>query len=186
MKQVKSRLTAVSVLVATVFLASSRASLANSSYFPNQPANQGDNATEDVDFAASSIPVGQTGALSGLKYWVLDLATYDAKTQCFNITTSGTGGDTRIWIYDNSINDYRSLNDDSNGTYYSEVNIWIAPPSNGGRYVSPVISSYSPAYNSMQFKVQIKKRPAATTESACTNGATYKSTNSGNTFVNAS
>lgn len=159
---------------------------ADSLYFPNQPNNEGDNSLEDIDFASAIIQTGTSGALSGMKYWVLDLATYNSNKQCFTIVTSGpAGGDTRIWVYDSSINDYRSLNDDANGTYYSQANIWISPPSNGGRYVSPVISAYSPAYNGMQFFVQIIKRKSATTEAACTSGSTYKSTGSGTTFVNA-
>lgn len=183
MNQVKSRLTAISVLVAAGLFIASHAG-ASSSYFPNQPGNGGENLTEDVDFSAASIPVGQTGALSGLKYWVLDLATYDSNAACFTITTWGDQNtDTRIWIWDNTRNDYRSLNDDFDGKLTSQANIWIVPPSNGGRYVSPVISSYSSGYNSMQFEVQLQKRIEGTTEANCSNGATYKSTNSGNFFV---
>lgn len=159
---------------------------ADSLYFPNQPNNEGDNTLEDIDFTSTIIQTGTSGALAGRKYWVLDLATYDGNKQCFTLVTSGpAGGDTRIWIYDPTINDYRSLNDDADGTWYSRANIWIDPPPNGGRYVSPVIAAYHSGYNSMQFFVQIIKRSSATTEAACTSGSTYKSTGSGTVFVNA-
>lgn len=156
-----------------------------SRYFPNQPAGAGDNQGEDIDFATTSIATGTSGALNGKKYMVLNLATYNSHSQCFDLWTSGDGsGDTRIWVYDTTINDYRSLNDDGNGLY-SHARIWISPPSNGGRYVSPVISAYSSGYNSMKFNLLVIKMSSSTTEAQCTSGSTYKSTGSGNTFVNA-
>jgi hypothetical protein len=156
-----------------------------SRYFPNQPAGAGDNQSEDIDFTTASIATGSSGALSGNKFMVLNLATYNSHAQCFDIFTSGDGtGDTRIWVYDTTINDYRSLNDDGNGLY-SHARIWISPPSNGGRYVSPVISAYSSTYNAMKFNLLIVKMKSSTTETQCTSGSTYKSTSSGNTFVNA-
>jgi hypothetical protein len=156
-------------------------------YFPNQPGGNGDSDGEDIDFQSSSIPTATTGALSGKKYWILNLATYNSQPQCFTIRTLGDGsGDTRIWIYDFDINDYRSLNDDnSSSDRYSTANIWISPPANGGQYVSPVISSYSSGYNAMKFSVSIFKLTAATTEAQCTVGSTYKSTTSGTSFINA-
>jgi hypothetical protein len=159
---------------------------ADSLYFPNQPNNGGDNTLEDVDFASASIPTGTSGALNGKKYYVVNLATYDSKNTCFNITTWGEpSADTRIWVYDSTINDYRSLNNNYGGLVQSSARIWIAPPSNGGRYVSPVISGVSSAQNSMQFSVQVQKLKSTTTESQCTVGSTYKAKASGNTFINA-
>jgi hypothetical protein len=176
-------------LAAGVWTAPARA---DSWYFPNQPNNSGDLPSEDLDFTTPSVPTGTSGALSGMKYFVLNLATYYSQAQCFDITTSdtGTGGDTRIWVYDSTINDYRSLNDDAydpRWPLFSHARIWISPPSNGGRYVSPVISGYSSYYNSMTFAVHVLKLPSTTTEAQCTSGSTYKSIDSGNvnTFINA-
>ena len=160
---------------------------AESLYFPNQPNAGGDNTLEDIDFASTSIPTGTTGALSGNKFVVVNLATYNSKAQCFSIKTAGDGsGDTRIWVYDSTINDYRSLNDDVPGSRYAAARVWISPPSNGGRYASPTIASFAPVYNAMKFSIQLQKLTAATTEAQCTSGATYKTTASGNVFVNNS
>jgi hypothetical protein len=159
---------------------------ADSTYFPNQPGNGGDNTLEDIDFASASIPTGSSGALAGKKYYVVNLATYNSKNTCFVITTWGDpAADTRIWVYDSTINDYRSLNNNYGGTLQSTARIWIAPPSNGGRYVSPVISGVSSAQNSMQFSVQVQKIKSSTTETQCTVGSTYKAKASGNSFINA-
>jgi hypothetical protein len=159
---------------------------ANSLYFPNQPGNAGDNTFEDIDFETPSIPTGTSGNLNGKKYWTVNLATYNSKNQCFTITTWANGpGDTRIWVYDSAINDYRSLNNTSNGSVFASARIWISPPSNGGRYVSPVISAASSAHNAMKFGVSVSKSNSTTTETQCTTGSTYKAKASGNTFVNA-
>lgn len=160
-------------------------------YFPNQPSNGGDKPSESVDFTTASIPMGTSGALNGLKYWVLNLSTYNSSNQCFDIETrpdDDSTGDTRIWVYDPSITNYRSLNNNSNasdGPKFSHARIWISPPSNGGRYVSPVISGLNSSYNSLKFIVRITKLPSTTTETQCTVGATYKAKASGNSFVNA-
>jgi hypothetical protein len=159
---------------------------ADSTYFPNQPGNAGDNTLEDIDFNSASIPTGASGVLFGKKYWVLNLATYDSKNACFSITTWGDpSADTRIYVYDSTINDYRSLNDDYGGTRQSTARVWISPPSSGGRYVSPVISGFSSNNNTMLFGVSVAKMNSATTETQCTVGSTYKAKASGNTFVNA-
>jgi len=160
---------------------------ANSGYFPNQPSNGGDTAMAEIDFNATSIPTAASGVLAGRKYWILNLATYDGHNACFDISTQGdTFDDTRIYVYDGTINDYRSLNDDFAGTVQSNARVWIEPPSSGGRYVSPVITGYSTSNNSMTFGISVKKLASSTTESGCTAGATYKAKASGNTFVNAS
>lgn len=181
-RSVKTRV-AVLALAVTAWAGPLRA---NSLYFPNQPGNAGDNTSEDIDFASASIPTGTSGALNGKKYWVLNLATYDSKNQCFNISTFGDpGGDTRIYVYDSTINDYRSLNNTSNGNAYASARVWISPPSNGGRYVSPVIAAASSGQNSLKFSVSALKMNSTTTETGCTVGSTYKAKASGNTFVNA-
>jgi len=88
-------------------------------------------------------------------------------------------------VYDQAINDYRSLNNTANGSTYASARIWISPPSNGGRYVSPVISPASSAQNTLKFGVSVSKMNSTTTETQCTTGSTYKAKASGNTFVNA-
>jgi len=187
MKSVTTRSTTSVAALALVAMAYAAPLRADSIYFPNQPGNAGDNTNEDVDFNSASIPTMATGALAGRKYWTLNLATYNSHNTCFAITTFGDpSADTRIYVYDSTINDYRSLNDDYNNTLQSQAHVWIAPPSNGGRYVSPIITGFSTNNNTMQFSVSVGKMNSSTTETGCTIGATYKAKATGNTFVNAS
>lgn len=186
MKSVAITATTKAAVLCLVVIAWAAPLRADSIYFPNQAANGLDSATEDLDFGAPSIPTGTSGALAGKKYWILNLATYNGHNTCFEITTYGDAtANTRIWVYDPTINDYRSLNNDFNNTVQSQAHVWIAPPSNAGRYVSPVISGFSSANNSMVFSVNVKKMGSSTTETQCTSGSTYKAKSSGNTFVNA-
>jgi hypothetical protein len=183
----KRRNRAFYLALGVVAFTASNTAMAEMTYFVNQ-AGGIDVANRDIDFTTASVPVGGSGVTAGLKTWTLDLSTNSNKSQCFQIWTAGDGNDdTRIWAYDSTINDYRSLNDDSNGTLYSAVNVWIVPRTNQYEYASVIVTGYSSAYNTMQFELIVHKLSSATTEAQCTQGiAALKQVQGVTTFVNAS
>lgn len=183
----KRRFPAICLALGVVTFTASNSALADMTFFVNQTGGV-DVANRDIDFTTPSVPLGTSGVTSGLKTWVLDLSTNSNKSQCFQIWTAGDGNDdTRIWAYDSTINDYRSLNDDSNGTLYSAVNVWIVPRTNQYEYASVIVTGYNSNYNSMQFELIVHKLGSATTEAQCTSGiAALKQVRGVTTFVNAS
>jgi hypothetical protein len=179
------KIRALGLLLGAGILASSHATMADMTYFVNQ-AGGIDVANRDVDFTTPSVVTISTGNLNGFKSWGIHLSTNSNKSQCFQVWTAGDGtGDTRFWAYDSSINDYRSLNDDSNGTLYSSANVWVVPNNNTYEYSNFIVTGYSQSYNSMKFELIIHRLPTTTTEAQCTQGSTLKQIRGVQTFVNA-
>jgi hypothetical protein len=177
---------ALGLVLGAATFAASHSTLADMTYFVNQ-AGGIDVANREIDFSTASVPTGSWGVTAGLKSWILHLSTNSNKSQCFQIWTAGDGtGDTRFWAYDSSIGDYRSLNDDSNGTLYSTANVWVVPGLNTYEYADVLVTSYNSFYNAMKFELIVHKLPTTTTETQCTQGATLKHVQGVVTFVNAS
>jgi len=178
----------LAVLVASLVWAAAPAARADGESFAsfNNQNNNGDNYLTTVNFNSTDVPVGVSGKLAGKKYWGVSLGTYSGLSQCFYIQTSGASGDTRIWVYDASMNDYRSLNNTSNGSAFAAARVWLKPAAGGIQLANPVITATS---NSLVFNAAVAKVPSATTEAACTVGSTYVATTAGGTttvkFVNA-
>jgi hypothetical protein len=177
----------LSVLVASLVSAAAPPARADGESFSsfNNQGNNGDKYMTTVNFNSTDIPVGVSGALNGKKYWGVSLGTYSGTAQCFSIETFGSG-DTRIWVYDAGINDYRTLNNTANGSALAAARVWLKPATGGTQLANPVITATS---NSLVFSATVTKVISATSEAACTVGSTYvKSTSAGTTtikFVNA-
>lgn len=174
------KLWSAGLVLASVAVTSSRAMSANMTYFVNQVASI-DASLRDVDFSAASVPTDTSWPRNGLKVWQLQFATNDGKSQCFEISTGGDGGDTRFWVGS------QSLNDDSNGTLYSTARVWLVPPSGAYEYLTVTVAAYSASYNSMLFSLNVKKFGTSLSESQCTgSGPAVKSIRGTVTFINPS
>lgn len=175
---------AAGIAFGLVSLVATHASRADMTYFVNQTSSI-DFSDRNVDFTTSSIPTNGSGVTAGLKMWRVQLATNDGRSQCLELRTAGDGtGDTRFWVYDSNLGDYRSLNDDSNGTLYSTARVWLVPPSGVYEYADVYVTGYSSAYNAMKFSVSIWKYSTSMTEAQCTQGSTMKHIRGTQTLVN--
>jgi len=180
----KRKIRALGVALGALTLMASHSTRADMTYFVNQISSI-DVANRDVDFTTPSVGTISSGALTGFKYWTLHLATNSGKSQCFQVSTLGDGtGDTRFWVFDGSINDYRSLNDDSNGTLYSAANAWLVPSTGSYEYADIIVTGFSQSYNSMKFELDVHKLSTSTTEAQCTQGPTMKHIRGVQTLVN--
>lgn len=166
----------VSVLAAATAMAS--AAYADKTYFVNQPAGI-DVSLRKVDFAPASVPLG-SGPTAGRKVWDLDLSTNSGVSQCFEISTSGDGtGDTRFWVAG------QSLDDDSGDALYSSARVWLVPIPDNYEYLTLTVAAYSSGYNSMNFSLDVRKRPGLSESQCVGQGPAVKSIQGTVTFVNA-